>query len=280
MTVLAIGKNSFLARSWAAQSSISEHVRFVHHGAIGDPECLREVETVVNFAEHAEAEDRPLRPEEDVAGRVADWLADMDCRLVLLSSRQVYGPSDAPRHETDAPAPVQITGRNKLQSERLATERLGDRVTILRCANIVGYERDAGRKRFMAMLLRSLARDGVILLDISRDTKKDFLPDTGFADILDNVVRRPVPGIFNVGSGIATPVGQIADWVIEGYGSGTVEDNGSPVRDAFSLDVERLTATFGPPACAAQLRDRCRAIGTLLKNEVASGGPGSQIGHA
>ncbi len=135
----------------------------------------------------------------------------------MLSSRKVYAPSTEPLSETAATGPGDLYGRHKLAVEQALRDLLGERLTVLRLANIFGYEHIPGRRTFLALCLDRLAREGRIHYGMSPFVARDFLPAEAFARVLARIAASPPGGILNVGSGIALPTGRLALWILEGF---------------------------------------------------------------
>jgi dTDP-4-dehydrorhamnose reductase/UDP-glucose 4-epimerase len=223
---------------------------------------------VVSFARHpllgsADYESATKDPDLRLAAR----LAGRDIDYVMLSSRKVYAPGDRPLAEDDPTGPQDRYGRHKLAVERALRERLGERLTILRLANVFGYERGRARRTFMSLSLDRLARDRQIRFDMSPFVERDFLPVGACARVLVRIVAAPPGGVLNVGSGIPLPTGRIALWVLEGFGRGELVIESPREHDAFVLDVGRLTSLYGPPCTYDELRTACLDLGRRLASE-------------
>jgi hypothetical protein len=80
------------------------------------------------------------------------------------------------------------------------------------------------------------------------------------------MVSNPMPGVFNLGSGIATPIGDIAAWTISGFGDGAIVCTSDEERDAFVLDVERIVSRYGPTCTIDEIREYCRLVGAMARN--------------
>jgi dTDP-4-dehydrorhamnose reductase/UDP-glucose 4-epimerase len=184
---------------------------------------------------------------------------------LFLSSRKVYAPADRPLAE-DAPlGPSDAYGRSKLAIEQALSARLGERLTVLRLANIFGDERIPGRRSFLGLALNSLAERGQIRFDMSPFVERDFLPVETLAGLLARIAANPPGGVLNLGSGIGLPVGRLALWIIEGHGRGELVIERPGEHDPFVLDIARLAARHGRRPCTlADLQARCRALGRAL----------------
>src|SRR5918992_2918680 len=215
--LLVVGRNSFLAGHFLSLVEAGA-VWAVAHDAIDYPDLLDGVGRVVSFARHPLLGRDGYRPDEmDPDLRLARALGDRPIAYVMLSSRKVYGPGAGPLSEDSPPGPTDAYGRHKLQAEERLRALLGERLTILRLANVFGYERIAGRRTFLSIALDRLRREGRIVLDMSPFVQRDFLPVEACARIFARIAERPPGGVLNVGSGIGLPTGMLALWIIEGY---------------------------------------------------------------
>ena len=267
--VLVVGRHSFLARH-ALEALDPSEVEAVGHDEIERPGLLDGIGCVVNFSRQPLAASDACRLEQmDVDLCLARRIGGRDIAYVMLSSRKVYAPSDAPLSETAPTAPSDPYGRHKLAVEQALRDLLGERLTVLRLANIFGYERAPGRRTFVATSLDRLAREGRIHYAMSPFVERDFLPVAAFARVLANIVRTPPGGILNVGSGIGLPTGRLALWILEGFGRGELVISSTEEKDPFVLDIARLEGLYGRPCSLSDLRDACLAIGRRLAADLA-----------
>jgi len=271
--MLVIGQASFLARSFVDAHGAAG-LRHAAWADVARPETFDGIDCVVNFA----VDPRYMREDYDPAFDCDRALAEAigraqgegrmpaDAHVVMISSRKVYGPAGGePLVETRAPAPQDAYGRNKLVTEGLLQDRFGPNLTILRVANVFGFEDLPGRRTFLGLLLRSLREEGVIRYDVNPFTVKDFLPVEAFAAALVKVVQARPGGLFNLGSGVPLEVGWLAMWILEGYGRGSLSIADPAIRDAFTMNIDRFVARFGAVAGREDIRAACLAIGGRLR---------------
>ncbi len=267
--ILVVGRYSFLAQHALAALDPAEVVAVGHQETL-QPDLLDGIGCIVSFCRDPIAErneERLDRTSTDL--RLARRIADRDIAYVMLSSRKVYAPGEAPLSETSPTGPSDAYGRHKLAIEGALRDLLGERLTVLRLANIFGYERALGRRTFVALSLERLAREGRIRYAMSPFVERDFLQATAFAHVLARVVRAPPGGVLNVGSGIGLPAGRLALWLLEGFGGGELVIESTDEPDAFVLDIARLQSLCGRPCTLADLREACLAIGRRLAAELA-----------
>jgi UDP-glucose 4-epimerase len=267
--ILVVGHHSFLAQH-ALQALDPARIEAVGHEAIDRPDLLDGTSCIVNFARHPLIASADYRLEQmDADLRLAHRIAGRDIAYVMLSSRKVYAPGEGPLSETARAGPTDPYGRHKLAVEEALRALLGERLTVLRLANIFGYERVPGRRTFVAISLDRLAREGRIHYAMSPFVARDFLPVSACARLLAEIVAAPPGGVLNVGSGIGLATGRLALWILEGFGRGELVIESTEENDPFVLDVARLRDLYGPPCSLADLRDACLAIGRRLAAELA-----------
>lgn len=269
MGVVVVGASSLIARALQAGASTSAW-RFVSHTtALESDRWLQGADVLINCAFDPRLKTGPYDTAHDVDLRIATLLRDWpSVHYVMLSSRLVYGPApgDTPLAESMAAAPDRPYGIAKLATEKALERLLGRRLTVLRLSNVFGDEAQPGRQNFFAIALRTLRDSGRVVLDMSPFVERDFVPVEELAAALVRVASAPRAGLFNLGAGRATPTGRIAQWLIEGRGSGELVVTSMREFDAFSLDMSATSRAFGiGPVAPRVLRERCHRLGERLR---------------
>jgi nucleoside-diphosphate-sugar epimerase len=265
VSVLVVGRG-FLGRAIAA--ALGDAARLVAHDSIAEPSILDGVVRVVWAGRHPALGTPAWRIEEDLEPVLARRAAERGIAFTSLGTRKVYAPSPRPLREDDPLGPTDLYGRQKLALEERLAAIPGLRLTRLRIANVFGFERTPGRSSFLTRLLATLAAEGEVRLDVSPFTARDFLPVEVAACWIARLAREPPGGILNLGSGLGTPIGRLALWVIEGFGRGRLVVENPAERDGFVLAVDRLR-TLLPDAWIdeAALRGAALALGHRLAAE-------------
>jgi UDP-glucose 4-epimerase len=266
MTVVAVGKSSFLAQEVAKHPAAKDWMFMPHEEALAHPEWMDQATVIVNFAFAPQFKKQVYDTQADFDSFLAKMLGGRDVRYIMLSSRMVYGQGDHYFGLTEDRVcePSNPYGMAKLAVERSLQRYLGDRLTILRMGNVFGVEKE--RTTFFGQMMKGLKDDRKIVFDMGAETKRDFLAAHRFADALTTVAGSPAPGVFNIGSGLATPCGDIADWLIQGFGAGKLQVVKPEIRDQFSLDVSKAKAQWNLLAATHDmLREDVIACGMKLK---------------
>lgn len=267
MSILLIGKSSFLVQS------VKAHSNFINAAVLGSQEALepinwpQNVSVVINFAADPAIREGSFS---DLDHRYAAIASERQAKYIMLSSRAVYGISDdyIEFKEDQTPLPL-ITpyGQAKRQIETDLLEHFNN-IIILRLSNVFGFEYTPQRSRrtFMGVALASLKEKGGITFSMSPETKRDFLPVEIFADWLSIITSTPNEGIYNIGSSLGIPCGDIAHALIEGYSSGELTIEKNTIQDSFALDMKKTTKTFDiQPHEKQDIDQACINIGRKLK---------------
>jgi len=261
--VTVVGKNSYLAGHFLDTEAGKRAVRLSHDEVSSIP--LTATGCLINFAYPGVYMTDPYDPANDMDRLIAEHIKDTDIHFVLFSSRKVYDDEAPGPWEESSPLSGQnVNGENKIITEECVRRALEGRYTILRLPNII--EMAPGRHTFMGIALDTLKAEGRIRLDIHPATERDFLPLANFAAALEKVVETRPVGTYNLGSGRRTAVGDVAAWIIDGYGEGEIVSDGDERNDEFLLDVSRLETIIGPICAGDDIRDACVESGRRLRN--------------
>lgn len=273
MTVAVIGKNSFLARALyktAGAAQDTDGWRFLSHDeALADHGWTQGLRAVVNFAFAPQMSACGYDAALDVDTQLAQLVTGGAAHYVMISSRKVYGASARPvALREDGPVhPDSPYGAAKLAIEASLEDTLGqERLSIIRPSNIFGVE--PGRKTFFGMALTRLLDEGKIVYDFNPDVPRDFLSVWRFSADLMRILNAPQAGVFNLGAGFGTACGDIASWLMEGYGRGELVVADDVTKDAFWMDMTKTRAAYGLDAYSPEdQKADCLRVGKALKDQ-------------
>ena len=217
MSIVVIGKNSFLASHLARHPACADWVFLSHDEALSNTDWLPRAHLLINFAFSPHLQSDAYDTLQDIDGILAEKIeAKKNIHYIMLSSRIVYGQSQYDNFilkESQIPKPNTAFGLAKLKIEQSLIQNLGkERLTILRLGNIFGFE--PGRATFFGTALRTLQEENRILLNSAPDSLRDFIAVWHFVDIMLKIAANPQPGLYNIGAGFGTPYITLAEWLI------------------------------------------------------------------
>ena len=264
MTITVIGKDSFLAkalRHHIQRFASSALYRFLDYKeSLENTGWIHDTKIVINFAFSPNMHQIGYKESEDIDSEIAKSIKEhSDISYIMISSRKVYGPLEAtnPADETKELSPDTPYGDAKKEIEIRLQDTLGsNRLTIMRLANVFGSE--LGRKTFFGIALSSLLDSGIITYDFDPATKKDFISATYFAEALHSIVQRQQAGTYNLGSGFSIECKKIAEWLIDGFGSGELKSTEHMIKDSFELSMKKTLRSYNiKPYSQENLRLDC-----------------------
>jgi len=266
VTILVVG-NGFIGQA-VLKALGPERGRMVRHGDLEAPHILQGVETVVFAGRHPRLGRPDWTIEDDQEPPLAKIAARQGVSFITLGTRKVYAPTQLPLMEESRIGPTDLYGQQKLQLERSLHGILGKRLTRLRLANVIGYERAPHRSSFMTSVLGTLASEGEIRFAMSPFVARDFVPVEKVAAWIAHLAERPPGGVLNIGSGVPLPTGQLALWVLQGFGHGRLVIENPGDHDPFVFDIRKLKGLIADAGLTQdQLREYCRDLGRRLSRE-------------
>lgn len=194
-----------------------------------------------------------------LADRVFGAAAEHGVKTVFASTISVYGVQAAPPWHEDSPADaLRPYGVLKHAAEQLGRGRTAGKAEFvaLRFGHLYGA---AERNSYLVNVFMDLARRGEELhLHQSATSLRDFLYAGAAAQaVLAAAAPGPV-GVFNIGSGRPVTNQDIAEAIVEGFGSSSrivVDDpDGTDTSPHTGMDISRAREALGfvPPATHAE----------------------------
>jgi len=191
---------------------------------------LPPADAVVHAAAYISVEESWERPYEYMwnnaaaTARVAVQCAARGARLVYISSAAVYGePVRLPISEDHPTRPLSPYGLSKLAGERVV-EMLVPGAAVLRLFNVYGPGQTGPYAGVITKFLERARRGLPPVIYGDGEQTRDFVHVGDVARFVETVLERGASGVFNVGTGRAVSVRELAGLVMRLAGL-----NGEPV---------------------------------------------------
>jgi UDP-glucose 4-epimerase len=154
------------------------------------------------------------------AAAVLELMRETSTRRIVLASSggTVYGVPKLPTPEDYPTRPISLHGHHSLTIERYAqffAERHGFETIVLRYSNPYGPHQIARRgQAVVAAWSEALARDEPLLMFGDPQTRRDFVFIDDLVEATALAGLHAPAGTYNVGSGVATPLQEVADLLV------------------------------------------------------------------
>lgn len=156
---------------------------------------------IVNFSNHENFFKKKYDTKFDRNLRIAKKIKKNNSELYIISTRQVYKPN-LNITEKSKLFPINNYSKNNLISENSCKKILKNKLTILRTANVIGYEIRKKRQSMMSLLIKGITTNNVIL-DQNFNYEKDIIPINFFCKYVYILIKKRFNGLINIGSGIS-----------------------------------------------------------------------------
>lgn len=265
MSVVVIGKNSFLATGLKKLVGSEDWVFLSHKEALEENFWLEGAKHVVNCAFSPFLYQGTYTKEQDIDLQIISKIRlHSDIKYILISSRSVYGNTEH-INDMSTVAPINEYGKNKVIIETTAKERLRDnRLLVLRFSNVFG--KNSHKRTFFGGVTQSLKTKNEIIYNMSPKTMKDFIPVHHACKIIQRAIQYDLSGTYNASYGTSYNCGDIAKWLIEGYGSGELIINNAKIHGQFYMDSSRINRILNlKDRTHNEVQDLCLTIGRDLQ---------------
>lgn len=233
--ILLIGKNSFIASKLFFFLSHNYIIDRISHNLLDDI-SINNYDFIINCSLHP-------------ALRISNYQEDLDIDLkiarkfhghyIMFSSRKVYGTSNELLTYTEKSSinPNDYYGHNKFITEE-KIRQVKEAYTIFRASNVFGFEYN--RISYMGFFMNQLKEKDSILINVSPYTARDIIYIDDVINLINLSLDKKILGTYNLSSNIGELVGNIGNYLIEGYGSGSLLSTSKNLQDQFILSNDKL----------------------------------------
>lgn len=245
--IVIIGSDSYLANGIDKQFC-QANISFLEFNTWQqNVDLMKQADYVICFAIHPDFMKRDMDCSEVLDTQIATAIKDSNAKYVFMSSRKVYGTTnDCVVHkETDKAEGFDFYSINKVKVEKELYKILGDRLLILRIANILGEPvQRTGYKTFIGWICENYIQTGKLIVTQNADAIKDFIPKSFLHHAISSLIENNVTGTYNISSGLGTSVEKVLAGYV-GKENLILQGNDEEKQDQFVLNNEKLLKATG-----------------------------------
>ena len=210
-------------------------------------DLLKQADYIICFAIHPEFMKRDMDCSEIIDIQIAETIKDSNAKFVFMSSRKVYGTTNecVVHKETDRAEGFDFYSFNKVKTEKALQDILGDRVLILRIANILGEPVfRTGYKTFIGWICENYIQTGKLEVTQNVNAIKDFIPKDFLHKAISALIENNATGIYNISSGFGTSVEKVLAGYV-GKENLILMGQDKEKQDQFILNNDKLLKNTG-----------------------------------
>lgn len=179
------------------RTDITERERTVMAVTCAHPDMLIHLAARTDVDGCEEDPETAFRVNRDGTANIAEACAKCGAGMIFLSTDYVFDGRSGPYHETDAPNPVNVYGRSKLEGEQAASERMED-LAVVRISVPFGRRMPGASHNFISLLQERLSAGETFRAVADQRTTPAWFDE--LAELLWAVVRGRERGIIHYGS--------------------------------------------------------------------------------
>ena len=257
MKVAVVGCNAYLARNIEnifEDITLYKRLEFISHVDI-----LKTFDYVINFSIQPNFKQNKLNPYDIIDVKIANIIKNSDTKLVMVSSRKVYGSSDKLKKysEKSELKATDFYSCNKITAEQYLQNILPNRCLILRVGNIIDLPENTNNSTFISWINNSLKNDGILNVTENENVRKDFITRDYFQYALQTLINKQETGVYNIGAGFTLTLKELLPYIT---GNDKISfKNNAPKRDCFVLDCQKAQKII-KPFSKQELYNKCTTI--------------------
>ncbi len=190
--------------------------------------------------------------------KISNLFNNKKTTYIFLSSRKVYKPNINIK-ENSKLLPKSNYAKNKLITEQRLKEKWNKNLVILRISNVIG-DKNKIRKihnTFIDIFFDNLKKG--FTLDNQKDFK-DFISIDKFCEIIKNVIKKDLKGIFNVSLGRKVYLNDLISWLNKFNTKAYKIKNKNFEDDCFFLNNRKLMSKIKIKNSILELKKYCFKI--------------------
>ena len=219
---------------------------------------IKNFDYVINTSINKSCIEKKYNPRFDNDLKISNYINKNKTVYIFLSTRKVY-KSKANIKENDKLLPKSNYAKNKLITEKKLTHKLNNNLIILRVSNIIGDKSKIKKihNTFVDLFFQNTKKG--FLIDNKKDYK-DFISIEKFCEIIKNIIKKNLIGIFNVSIGRKIFLNDIVSWLNKFNAEKLVVVKNNSKSDSFYLNNQKLMSKIKIKNSISDLKKYCFRI--------------------
>ena len=266
--VLIIGKNSFIG------SNLYTYLKkkyFVKKLSFNKKilKSLKNYDVVINCSINKKYIKYKYDKKNDFDFKIIKEITDSKTRFIFLSTRKIYFPKSNIRENSNKKF-LDTYGKNKFITEKKVQQYHGNKSTILRISNLIGFKKKNIKKVHSTYLdeLLKMVKKGKII--DNKKKFKDFLGIKIFSKIIHLVIKKKILGIYNVSMGEKIYLNEINKWILKYYKKKNtlkvIKYKNDNKNESFYLNNYKLKKNINLKINKKSLKKECLKLSKKLFN--------------
>ena len=261
--ILLIGKRGFIGKNlnkYLKKDFFIKHINF--RSLKKYKKTINNFDYVINTSINKNYIKKKYKEKNDNDLQISKFINNDEVSYIFLSTRKVY-KSKPNIKERDKLSPKNNYSRNKLLSEKKLLKKHKKKLIILRTSNIIGITKPNNRlhKTFIDVLFKQI-NSGFILNN--QKAYKDFISIDKFCQIVREIIKKNLHGIFNVSIGEKIFLNDIIDWINKYNPKKIITKNNSEKNsDSFYLNNQKLMSKIKIKNSKKELKEYCHKISKI-----------------
>lgn len=215
MKLLIVGKKSFIGSNLYFFYKKKYYVKIINFNDLlkKNINFLKKFDYLINCSINKKYINHKYDIKNDFDFIIAKKIIQTNIHLIFLSTRKVYKPGINIK-ENSPIKPNCNYSKNKFTTEKKLFKVLKKKLIILRISNLIGLPSKRINKKshyiFIDYFFDNIKKD--IIID-NQDNYKDFISISKFSEILHEIMKKNLSGIYNVSVGKKIYLNKLVKWL-------------------------------------------------------------------
>ena len=208
--ILIIGRRGFLGKNLHQYLRKKNKVNLLSFNQIKNSSDLNKYNFVINTSINENYIKKKYQEKFDNDFKIASLLSK-NIKFIFFSTRKVYKSKNNIKENSEK-KPTSFYSKNKLTTEKKLNQKLGKNLIILRISNIIGEKKKTKNLHYTFIdYFISNIKKGFIYDNTNHF--KDFISIEKFCEIIDQILKKNLNGIYNVSIGEKIYLNELVSWL-------------------------------------------------------------------